>query len=457
MADYTSTYNGPQTDRGIGLGLSSYCPTLQSAPTGSTLTFTLEGDTVSFRIGQFCRVADNSTDTGYRFYQLHDLQSNGTVAVWQEMGTPLERVTIAVTSNQSASVTSALRSSAVVTVEDEDGNVVYSGTMAQPTMVKMTPGKRYTVSASSVSGFTTPQTQTVDAEYEGVHSLEMEYQTELLTVILTSDTGNADLSGVTVTVTDTTASAVVSKTGNYYLIPSGHGYSVSVSDNVEGYSAPAAATGTAGNGTDATATVTMTYEEAAVFVDLGLSVKWAQANIVKDSSGNYKIGDNPEDYGCYFSWGNIDGHNSSNGSSFDDGYSFSDANYNSSAGESLTANIASNDATHDAALARLGSPWRMPTSTEFKELYDNTDREWTTINGVNGWKFMKKTDHSVFIFLPAAGDGDDAALYRRGSYGYYWSSTYRSSSRAYDMFFSSNVDPQNFHYRRYGFSVRAVQ
>ena len=56
------------------------------------------------------------------------------------------------------------------------------------------------------------------------------YSTCKLTVSLTSDTGEADLSGVTVTVTDTTASKAVSKTGDVYLIPSGHGYSVSVSD-----------------------------------------------------------------------------------------------------------------------------------------------------------------------------------------------------------------------------------
>lgn len=358
--------------------------------------------------------------------------------------------TVSIDSNQSDKTDIA-----AVQVGITDGTTTTSYTGRQQAQSLLVPAN-VTISAASV---TAPAVSGYHASVTvSGTTVSVEYQTTVLTVTLTSDTGNADLSGVTVTVTDTTAFAVVSKTGNYYLIPSGHGYSVSVSDNVEGYSAPAAATGTAGNGTDATATVTMTYEEQAGFVDLGISVKWAQANIVKDSSGNYKIGDNPEDYGCYFSWGNIDGHNSSNGSSFDDGYSFSNANYDSSAGKSLMANIASNDAAHDAALARLGSPWRMPTSAEFKELYDNTDREWTTINGIKGWKFMKKTDHSVFIFLPAAGYGSNASLYNRGSYGGYWSSTYGSSSNAYGMYFySSSVDPQDYSGRRSGFSVRAVQ
>ena len=285
------------------------------------------------------------------------------------------------------------------------------------------------------------------------------YSTTILTVTVTSDTGEADLSGVTLTVTDTTESQVLTaQQDGTYLIPTGHGYSVTASDDVEGYSAPDVATGTA-SGTSASAT--MTYEEAAGFVDLGLSVKWAQANIVKDGN-KYKIGDNETDYGCYFSWGNIVGHESANGSTFDDGYDFGSSNsgpYASTPGKNVTANIASNDAQHDAALACLGAPWRLPTKEEFKELYDNTDREWTTINGVSGWKFMKKTDHSVYVFFPAAGDGDGTSLNGRGSYGYYWSSSWYSSDYAYYMYFgSSSVNPQSNYYRRYlGFSVRAVQ
>ena len=112
------------------------------------------------------------------------------------------------------------------------------------------------------------------------------YTTEIITVALASDTGEADLSGVTITVTDTTASAVVSPfAASQYKIPSGHGYSVAVSDDVEGYKAPDAATGTAASTTDAAQTVTMTYEEQAGFVDLGLpsGKKWAIGNLVKDS------------------------------------------------------------------------------------------------------------------------------------------------------------------------------
>ena len=284
------------------------------------------------------------------------------------------------------------------------------------------------------------------------------YTTMRLTVALAYQGETApDLTGVTITVTDTTLSAAVAKTDGVYLIPGGHAYKVEVSNDVEGYAAPDAATGTATSTQDASATVTMTYDEAAGFVDLGLpsGLKWAQGNIVKDAQGNYAIGENPEDYGCYFSWGNIIGHN--NGEGYDFGTSNSGP-YASTPGKQVSANIASNDAQHDAALALLGSPWRLPTKEEFQELYDNTDREWTTINGINGWKFMKKTDHSVFVFFPAAGNGYGTSIDNVGSYGVYWSSSWYSANNAYNMYFSSSsVTPQYNLTRYYGFSVRAVQ
>ena len=283
------------------------------------------------------------------------------------------------------------------------------------------------------------------------------YTTEIITVALASDTGEADLSGVTITVTDTTASAVVSPfAASQYKIPSGHGYSVAVSDDVEGYKAPDAATGTAASTTDAAQTVTMTYEEQAGFVDLGLpsGKKWAIGNLVKDSQGNYSIGEET-DWGTYVSWGNIIGHNEG------EGYDFSDANYNSTPGHSVAANIPSNDASHDIALAKLGTPWHLPTKEDFQELYDNTDSEWVNDyngTGVAGRKFMKKSDHSIYVFFPASGRYNGTSLTYRGTYGFYWSSSFYSATLAYSLYFnSSSVDPQSYGNRRYGFTVRPVQ
>ena len=189
-------------------------------------------------------------------------------------------------------------------------------------------------------------------------------------------------------------------------------------------------------------------------VDLGLpsGTLWADRNVGAAA---------PEDYGSYFSWGNIEGHKSSNGSTFDDSYDWGTSNsdlYASTPGASVSANIASNDSAHDAALALLGSPWHLPTKENFQELYDNTDNKWTTINGVNGCKFMKKSDHSVYVFFPAAGRGRNTSLDFRGSYGRYWSSSWLSADNGYRLNFnSSSVTPQDYDYRYGGTSVRAVQ
>jgi uncharacterized protein (TIGR02145 family) len=183
------------------------------------------------------------------------------------------------------------------------------------------------------------------------------------------------------------------------------------------------------------------------YVDLGLpsGLKWATMNLGANA---------PEEAGLYFSWGNVEGHAAGSG------YNFDSSTYNSTPGGGISG-LSQHDSfgqAYDAAHAILGGSWRMPTDAEFKELYDNTDSEWTTLNGVAGRKFMKKSDHSVFIFFPAAGNYDGASLSYSGSIGYYWSSSWYSSSIGYYLSFNSgNVNPQNNNNRYYGFSVRAVQ
>lgn len=66
-------------------GGSTYVPTLQSAPTTSTTTYTKDGQTVDFVVGQFARVANQDNPTGYDMWQLYDLvtSSSVTMAVWR--------------------------------------------------------------------------------------------------------------------------------------------------------------------------------------------------------------------------------------------------------------------------------------------------------------------------------------------------------------------------------------
>ena len=83
-------YNGSAWDMVSGAGgggdaSASYTPTLNAAPTSSTTTYTQDGKTKKFEIGQFCRVANAQSNTGYDFYQLYDLITSGnvTTAVWK--------------------------------------------------------------------------------------------------------------------------------------------------------------------------------------------------------------------------------------------------------------------------------------------------------------------------------------------------------------------------------------
>lgn len=185
-------------------------------------------------------------------------------------------------------------------------------------------------------------------------------------------------------------------------------------------------------------------------VDLGLpsGTLWAKGNLCKDGS-NYYIG-TETDWGTYVSWGNIDGHNQG------EGYNFSNSNYNSSAGASLTYNISATDAAHDICLARLGEGYNLPTTEQFQELYDNTDNEWTTINGVAGWKCMKKTDHSVYVFFPASGYYNGTSLSARETYGYYWSQEIYSDTLACNLRVYTGNILQDANYRSRGLSVRPV-
>ena len=98
----------------------------------------------------------------------------------------------------------------------------------------------------------------------------------------------------------------------------------------------------------------------------------------------------------------------------------------------------------------------MPTKAEQDELRTNCTWEWTSLNGVNGYKVTGPNGNS--IFLPAAGYRDGTDVNRRGYYGDYWSGSLGSgySDYAYHLDFGgNNWDACNPH-RYYGRSVRPV-
>ena len=190
-----------------------------------------------------------------------------------------------------------------------------------------------------------------------------------------------------------------------------------------------------------------------IYVDLGLpsGLKWATCNVGANI---------PEEYGDYFAWGEV---------APKEYYDWSRYKYGLDA-DQLTKYCNSSDygkdgfiddktvleLKDDAATANWGGAWRMPTTAEQRELINNCTWDWTTQNGVNGYKVTGPNGNS--IFLPAAGYMDEGTLYNAGSYGVYWSSSLRTvdPGSAYNVFFDSGDVDWRGSNRYYGLTVRPV-
>ena len=198
-------------------------------------------------------------------------------------------------------------------------------------------------------------------------------------------------------------------------------------------------------------------------VDLGLpsGTLWASCNVGATT---------PEGYGDYFAWGEVEPYYSSLSpltwkSGKDAGYDW--ASYRFGNGSSFSKYTGSDYSVlqpeDDAARYNWGLNWRTPTNDELQELIDNTNAEWTTISGVNGLKLKKKTDATVYIFLPSGVgfNGTEALQSQNYNRGEYWSSTAGTGNYAKKAFFkyennTLTVGKGSDGYRDLGRNVRAV-
>ena len=178
---------------------------------------------------------------------------------------------------------------------------------------------------------------------------------------------------------------------------------------------------------------TVERDGSSEFVDLGLpsGFKWAKCNVGAKT---------PTEFGKYFRWGEVtDAREMGNYSNYDYNKPF-----------------------EDAATYHMGGAWRMPTTEEFRELYDNTRNEWVKNyqgSGVSGRLFTSKVNGQA-LFFPAAGYCSNGSVSNVGTYGYVWSSSLNTSGPyyAYDLYFnSSSVYPQLSIDRYFGRSVRGVR
>ena len=222
--------------------------------------------------------------------------------------------------------------------------------------------------------------------------------------------------------------------------------------------------------TDASATVSI--PEA---VDLGLSVKWAACNLCETGFVS-----SPEKFGDYYAWGEIEPYYSSLESpvTWKDSksagfawasYSLCDESYSDLTKYNTDTNFGAVDnktvleGTDDAAHAKLGGYWRMPTEAEWEALHSNCTWTWSSNYNSTGIGGMIVTSNiegykDKSIFLPAAGFRYSTYFTNSGSYCHYWSSVLGTSypylARGFTIgssdFIGDNVN------RCYGFSVRPV-
>ena len=205
------------------------------------------------------------------------------------------------------------------------------------------------------------------------------------------------------------------------------------------------------------------------YVDLGLpsGIKWAKRNL-----GASK----PSDYGNYYAWGETEPKADYTWATYKwmqagqsdwkhiTKYTIADGQtegiWYDAGGTFIGDNKTTLEAADDAATRKLGSPWRMPTLVEIRELLDanNCTWTWTTQDGKNGYEVKSKTNGNS-IFLPAAGCRTGSALRNAGSEGDYWSSSLSTaySYNARYLYFVSGVHGWFNSYRCYGFSVRPVR
>ena len=162
------------------------------------------------------------------------------------------------------------------------------------------------------------------------------------------------------------------------------------------------------------------------YVDLGLpsGLLWATCNIGANR---------PEGFGDYFAWGETDKKVSYEVANYKFAAEGSDelhpqltkyCNIPSYGYNGFTDDLTILQPEDDAATANWGNGWRMPTKTEWEELFNNTTPAWTLQDNVNG--ILLTASNGVSLFLPAAGFRSGNILWYAGSScGYYSSSLYK--------------------------------
>lgn len=192
-----------------------------------------------------------------------------------------------------------------------------------------------------------------------------------------------------------------------------------------------------------TVNVKESYQRTAVNLGLPSGTKWSNLNLEAEA---------PEEAGGYFAWGEVTSKKT-----------FSWDNYKWETSSSITKYRGKTDhrtvllMSDDAARSILGSSWRMPTREEISELYSNTSKSWTTVDGVAGCRFTGPNGNSIFI--PATGYMSGSTLYST-EYIYLGNAylNWDDERQAYGFRLKNGGALEaTYPYRYYGQTIRPVQ
>lgn len=166
---------------------------------------------------------------------------------------------------------------------------------------------------------------------------------------------------------------------------------------------------------------------------MGLNVKWGDRNLGAET---------PTDVGNYYAWGEIEPKES---------YSKSTCKICNDA--SITSIVG--NAKYDAATAKLGDKWRMPTKEEIEALIESCT--WT-LETVSGKEVYKVTEPSkAFIYLPKT-DFIVNEYTQKENIGYYWSANFydNQGGTASVLYLSSSAHGLDYYFLYAGLAIRPV-
>lgn len=174
---------------------------------------------------------------------------------------------------------------------------------------------------------------------------------------------------------------------------------------------------------------TVSHYNGPYAIDLGLSVRWADRNYGAESVS---------DYGKLVPWGDPYG------------IKLGDGKY-------LGANVPNEISGTEKDIVRehWEGKWCIPTCDEMKELVEKCKWEWTTQNGVNGYRVTGPNGNS--IFLPAAGcKFSYSSFYKENVSGYYWTSTLKKKNKVWILMFTGKFYDMSSWGYDIGHSIRPV-